>query len=177
MMAFLKNRTAACLLTALLIAAGIFTGSQTTYFQLRRPVVQAFNDEIVPLLNEQIQMVYNMQTIYELNGGQVMNERVLNQIELLRRDMNRIHNTDTHSSSLYTIADDIFQAAGGLNLNENDARFMRGFMSDLTEMQMILRQSQYNRLAADFNNAAENGLGLLTGTWRLFPQFGVQTGD
>lgn len=173
-MSALKNRKTAWIITILLIIAGIFLGSYTTYLRLRRPVVQAFRTEVVPLLNEQIQMTYNMLTIYRLNAPDDTDtaDQVMANIERLQREMAVMGMYSELSALLSWDAEGLYQLSEPLNLNENDAGFMRNSLTDIIELLMVLRQSRYDEYVREFNSAARGGLWILTRHWRLYPEFG-----
>jgi len=140
----LQNRKVAWIITAMLIVVGLFLGSFLSYHQMRGRVMRVFESEMEPLLTEQTQLFHNMQTIYNLNAD--------NNVEMI---------TEWAPDIAYR-AGELQRRAESLSLSESDARFMHNFVIDIIELDLILRQANYNQQAQEFNALTQSGLGFLT---------------
>ena len=181
----LQNKKIAWLITIVMITAGIFLGSYTSYLQMRRPVVRAFRDEVESLLNEKIQLVYNMLELYRLNAPYDMDtvEWVTNDIERLQSEMAVMSAYNIFSTVLGQTAEGLYQQvenmqlAGLVQFDERDTVRMRSLLTNVQEMQMILQQTDFNRYAAEYNAAVSGGVPILTrhfpirSVWRMYPLF------
>lgn len=160
----LQNRKIAWLITIALMIIGLFSGSYFTFSSMRARVAEGFRAEIEQDLHDKLQMVHNMLYVYLRNGGD--NEAVVlvtTNIAEAQQAIDRVSESLAAYSITLTInADSLYRSSAALNLNENDARFMRNFNMDIQEIDLILRQSNYNRFAAGFNEATRRGLGFLT---------------
>ena len=161
----LQNRNVAWLITIAIMITGLFLGSYMSFRNMRADAVGVFREEVEPVLHEQMQMVYNMLTIYRLNtaGTQVfansvneLIERIQAGIQTVSHDLpNDLWLLKQHSEAMYRQGDE-------LNLNDSDARFMRNFYIDIQELQTVISQSSYNIKAQEFNETTGRGLGFLT---------------
>lgn len=172
----LQSRGAAWLVTAIAMVIGIFAGSHITYRQMRAPVLAAYREDIVPLLQEGLQLIDNVITIYELNVPDTSESR--SEVAWFREEALRwLDNIeDVRGVELWWTmvarGRGIYARASELELSENDARRMRNMIIDLDETQMILRQQfHYNELATNFGDASRSGLWIFTRGWTWFPVF------
>ena len=184
----LLNRKTAWLITALVMITGLFIGSYTSYLQMRAPLVEVFRTEVEPILNEKLQLVHNMLTLYRLNAPdnnevQDFIQRVMLSIESVQDEIELVRCTDSAllpDRNPYMIlmqyAAELERRGQGPELSESDAARMRNLYTDLQEIIMILSQSGYNDMALAFNTATTEGLGFLThnrATQRILRNYGM----
>lgn len=131
---------------------------------MRSQVIDGFRAEIEQDLHDKLQMVHNMMVVYLDNGGD--NEAVIYvsaNIEETQQAIDMVgEGLAVHSSILSINANSLLHASNALNLDEGDARYMQNFISSIRDIDLVLRQSDYNRFAIEFNLATQRGLGFLT---------------
>ena len=169
----LTNRKTAWVIAVCMIISGLFLGTYTTFYQMRRQVVRQFRVEAEPVLNEMIQMTYNMLTIYLLNAPDDEDNTawMLENIEQQSRRIAYLEFDAGTNEVMYNIALRLTELSEPLELSESDARFMRNFLIDIDELNMVLRQTDYNTSAAEFNTVIRQGLGFLVPFIRPVPVF------
>jgi len=162
-----SNRKIAWLITALMMIIGVFLGSYISYRQMRAPIVAVFRSEVEPILNEQMQLVHNMLTLYRLNAPdndetRDLIRRVMWNLEYMRDEMELVRWINTASWIVMQDAAELEQRGQALDMNESDAALMRDLFIDIQEIEMILSQAPYNNLALAFNITTMEELGVLT---------------
>ena len=162
-----SNRKIAWLITALMMIIGLFLGSYISYRQVRAPVVAVFRSEVEPILNEQMQLVHNMLTLYRLNAPDNDQTRgfigrVMWNLEYMRDEIELVRWINMASWMIMQDAAELEQRGQAVGINESDAALMRNLYIDIREIEMVLRQAPYNNMALDFNISTMEGLGVLT---------------
>jgi len=163
----LSNRKIAWLITAMMMITGLFLGSYISYRQMRAPIVDVFRSEVEPILNEKMQLVHNMLTLYRLHAPdndetRDFIRRVMWNIEYMQDEMELVRWISTASWIIMQNAAELDQRGQALDMSESDAMLMRNLYIDMQEIEMILSQSPYNNMALAFNVATMDGLGVLT---------------
>ena len=177
----LLNRKTAWLIAALMIIIGLFLGSYTSYRQMRSLIVEEFRSEVEPILNEQIQLVYNMLTLYRINSldnseTQDFIQGVTRNIGFMQDEIELVRNIDIASLMIEQDVAELYRRGQALDFDENDAARMRNLYLDIQELEMILSQTDYNDMALAFNIITLEGLGFLTHnrvTERIFRNYGM----
>jgi len=132
---------------------GLYLGSYLSFRHMRGQIEEVFRAEVVPILNEQTQLFYNMITIYRMNAldNQETNDFIRWEIELTIEDMQREIKSFGHVSAtshfMWDRAEVLYQRGLDLPLNESDARRMNNLLTDMDELRTVLRQTEYNQLA------------------------------
>ena len=154
----MENRKLAWIIVIPLMIASIFLGSYTTYLQTTRRIEAAYRTEAEPVLNEKIQLLYNMITLHRLNNT---DEVVLfNILQNMAEAQSQIENFEqVYVQILLSDADVLFAVSSGFD--EADARRMIGLYYDIRERAEILRQTNYNNLAKEFNASILSNFGKL----------------
>ena len=161
----MAKRKTAWLLCAAMMIFGLLLGSYLSYRQMRTEAVNIFRAELEPVFNEQIQLLYNMLTIYNLNAPTPNDDThamVIWSIESVQSGMVNVRMGFCWNLEIVSRAHHLHSESEALQLSESDARFMRNLLIDIEELQMITRQSRYNALAAEFNVTTRQGLSFLT---------------
>jgi len=168
----LKNRGTAWLISIVIMIVSVPLGATLSFRSMRADVVEVFRAEAEPLLWEQLQMVHNIMMIYEMNANTPETwprERVERLQTGIERADPHILNTGSDDGAVVA-ASRIREHANNLGIGTNESLRINSFMTDIEELQLILRQSDYNRLAREFNEATWRGLGHIAIVRRL-PEF------
>jgi len=171
----LRNRVVAWLITIIVMIIGLFLGSYMSFRHMRSQVVEVFHAEVVPIFNEQLQMLYNMRTLYLLNAPDTQESR-----DFIEWHVNWVIDTAPRdwetldfiwNEMILRPASELYERAAGLDLSENDARLMRSLLTDIDELVTVMSQAGYNALAQEFNDKTWRGLGFLThnNSWNSEP--------
>ncbi|MCL2420268.1 MAG: hypothetical protein FWD03_00265 [Defluviitaleaceae bacterium] len=183
----LQNRKAAWLIAIALMILGLFMGSYLSYRSMRSRAVNVFRVEAEPIVNQQIQLLHNMLTLYSIHAPENQATEDLaasvNQtIAWVQRELETINMSIPWTAQVESWAHELYNRADSLPLDENDARRMQGLLFDIEELTLVLRQSPYNAVAIEYNNMTRQGLGFLTHNnaayrilrnhWQL-PHFGL----
>lgn len=167
----LQNRKTAWLITVAFMVAGLLLGSFMSFRSMREEAIVVFRQEVEPALHEQMQMVYNMLTIYSFNtmATQVLADSIGNYIEQVQAGIQNVSPDLPLNVWLLTQhSESIYRQSTELNLSDTDARFIQNFHIDIQELQMVIAKSSYNIVAQDFNEASQRGLGFLSVLWGAF---------
>ena len=161
-----NDKKEAWIMTFTLMAVGLFLGTFLSFSQMREQAWNIYLSEVEPVLHEKMQLVYNMNTIYQLNSDDPGNE-IERQLQRLR-DIAQMegHAPFFWSHVLRDYAISLSNWAATADLSEEDAGTMRNLAMDFEELEVILGQSvqrsDYNEMAEQFNTALRQGLGALT---------------
>lgn len=151
-----KNKKFAIMLTLLFMLGCVILFGNMDIARLRSSGEQAFNEQIRPLMLQSAVITFNMHTIWQNNNMQALDisniiddiqheniETIVYEsfIQLINYAL-KMHNTLVESS----------------NASENDLNLIRNFYMDVEEISMIIRQSSYNDIAHNFNNATSNAI-------------------
>ena len=177
----LLNRKIAWLITTLVMIVGLFVGNYASYHQMRAPIIEEFRSEVGPIINEKIQLVYNMLTLYRLNAPENDETRdfimgVVRNIEIMQAEIELVRNIYAASLMIDQDIAELYRRGQALEFDENNSTIMRNLYTDIQEIKMILSQSDYNDMALAFNITVLEGLGFLTHnsvTERIFRNYGM----
>ena len=146
----MRNRKIAWILLIPIIIASIFIGSFSTNLQMRSRAEAVYRDRAELVLRQKVQLAYSMLTLYRLNDSSdaaKANEILQNLNEALKH-IDAFEQVDYQK--LLAIADDLLLYAD--NFDEADARRMRNLNLDIHEQALILSQTEYNKIAEEFNS-------------------------
>ena len=154
----MENRKLAWIIVVPLMIVSVFLGGFTTYLQASRRIEAAYRSEVEPVLHEKVQILYNMVTLHRLNNSdEAVLRGVLQNIAETQRQIENFGQTDIQK--LQADADILFAASD--ELDEADAFRMLLLHFDINERAEILRQTNYNRIAKEFNSGILSNFGKL----------------
>jgi len=154
----LQNRKVAWLITIALMVVGLYLGSFLSFLSMRSQIEDVFRAEVAPKLNEQIQLFHNMITLYRINVPDTTETEDFLRWEMelaidnMQHEIKVFGHISAASHWMWDRAEILYQRGSDLPLNEQDARRMANLLADMDELRMILRQTEYNRIAWEFND-------------------------
>ena len=154
----LENRKLAAVVTAIVMALGLFLGSWGSFAAMRRDVAEVFDAEIMPHMERSIVAAFNVHTVAA---------NYLSAPEIARFDIAgivaNIQNEDEparvyeHYLALYNAVWDVYEMLQNRNISDTNRNFINNYHRNFLEVDLILRQAGYNRDAGNFNEALTGG--------------------
>jgi len=152
------NRKLAWIIVIPLMIVSVFFGGFTTYLQTSNRIEAIYRTEAEPVLREKVQLIYNMITLHRLNNtGEAHLAGVLQNIAETQSQIKNFQQVDIEKLQ----ADAVVLLANSSGFNEDDASRMNRLNLDVNERAEILRQTNYNKVAKDFNSGILGNFGQL----------------
>ena len=160
-MRIIKNSRIACIVMALLIAAGTLVGSHSSLMGMRNKAAGVFvlgargdGIGIQGDLRERESIAYNMVTVARkyLPEENALIQNVLNARKSLD-SASAVKDKSRANKELETAVRDLYDALGAMELSAQDERYPQRLYTDFRSRGDTISHDPYNQRAAEFNEA------------------------
>jgi len=158
------NRKIAAVITVFVMAAGLFFGTWGSFAAMRRDVAAIFGTEIMPHMERAIVAAFNVHTVAAnyLTAQEIARFDIAGIVTNIQNDDDPVQIYE-HYFALYNAVWDVHEMLINRNVSDANRNFINNYHRNFIEVDLILRQAGYNRIAGDFNETLVGGgnLGVL----------------
>lgn len=144
---FFKNRIIAWIITFLIIISSFAHAIHRDNNRIRSDVYNAFEFYIWPIMERGLENAYNIGIISQNNGI----ENDINTVVLKILDSDNIIEISLYYQNLSSIIKELEIQILNSNFTENNINFISNLIVNFEESLIMLRQSNYNNIARNFN--------------------------
>jgi len=162
----LKNKQVAWSVTVVVMILSVFIGATGHYRRLQADAQAAFDEQIMPALNEAMVPAFNMQTVAAnyLSAADIDRIGVATIVDNLR-DSNGHGSNPRDIFDLYIDLNRavwaIYDRLAAVDMSEQNRTFITNFHAAFNGWDVVLTVAGYNNIAADFNAALQTNLGFI----------------
>jgi len=152
------NRKFAAIFTALVMAIALFFGVWGSFASMRRDVVEVFDAEIMPHMERAIVAAFNVHTVAAnyLDAAEIARFDIAGIVASIQNDNEPVQIYE-HYFALYNAVWDVYEMLANRAISDANRNFINNYHRNFREIDLILRQSDYNRDAGDFNETLTGG--------------------
>jgi len=148
-----KNRKTAWCITAVIMAIGLVFGTVMTFNNKRQDGLAAFEEQIMPQIERAVVAAFNVRTVTSAYQSRPFDITAIQAAE---------HPVDVfrYYEQLYHDVWDVFEGMENVNMSDTNRNFLNIYHRNFVEIDLILSQAGYNRIAEEFNNARDSNSNL-----------------
>jgi len=160
----LKNKAFAWVIAIIIMMLSVIAGAYTSYMGMRNAAVEAFEREMMPLVNEAMIHAHDMQSIAQnyVSAADIATigiSRIVAEIQAVADPQQVYQQFVLLNRAAWAIYDRLI--GDDIAMSDTNRTLLINSHTNFLQMDLILSQAGYNNTAGNFNDTLRNGLGFL----------------